>query len=133
MFHFARIGKPYCIACGHEIKKLSNEEILDTIMHLVKEIVSGEKGEKVLGVGVTKGKILIAAPVVVGRKGEYYQLLYDMLGRGFERALIDGKLVSLRDRIELSRTHTHNIDIVIDEFFVSEFADDPKGVRERVS
>ncbi len=130
---FARVGKPHCIACGREIQKLSNEEILETILHLVKDVVQNQKSEKVMGVGVSKAKLLIAAPVVVGRKGEYYQLLYDMLGRGFERALVDGKLVSLRDRIELSRTHTHNIDIVIDEFFLSEFSDDPKGVRERIS
>jgi excinuclease ABC subunit A len=92
-----------------------------------------KQDEKVLGVPVSKAKVMIAAPVVVGRKGEYYQLLYDMLGRGFERARIDGKAQSLRERIELSRTHTHNIDIIIDEFFVSEFSEDPRGTRERVS
>ena len=40
------------------------------------------------------------APVVVGRKGEYYQLLYDLLGKGFEKAKVDGKLVTLREQIE---------------------------------
>lgn len=70
---------------------------------------------------------------MVGRKGEYYQLLYDMLNKGYERAVIDGELRSLRERVELSKNKKHHIDIVVDEIFVSEFETDPKGSRERLS
>jgi excinuclease UvrABC ATPase subunit len=47
-----------------------------------------------MGVEINEDTCAHFAPVVVGRKGEYYQLLYDLLGKGFERAKIDGKLVS---------------------------------------
>ena len=56
---FARIGKPFCPNCGGEIKKLSPQEMIDTII----ESAEGKP-------------ITILAPVVRGRKGEYYQLLY---------------------------------------------------------
>jgi excinuclease ABC subunit A len=71
--------------------------------------------------------------MVVGRKGEYYQLLYDMLNKGFEKAIVDGGEKSLRTRIELKKNFKHDIDIVVDEIFVSEFQDDRKAARERAS
>ena len=130
---YARIGKPHCLKCGRQIHKLSNEEILKTIQNLIAKTSAKKKGAKVMGVDVSNAKIQILAPVVVGRKGEYYQLLYDMLGRGYEKARVDGKEVSLRERISLTKTKKHDIDILVDEIFVSEFKDDPKGTRERVS
>ena len=136
---YARVGKPHCLKCGRPIHKLSNEEILITIQKLVKSSLStpstksNRAKSKVLGVSIDKAKIQLYAPVVVGRKGEYYQLLYDMLSRGYERARVDGKKVSLRERVELTKTKKHDIDILIDEIFVSEFKTDPKGTGERLS
>src|SRR3989344_5741368 len=75
----------------------------------------------------------IFAPVVVGRKGEYYQLLYDLLGKGYEAVKIDGQIKQLREKIELTKTKRHDIDVLIDEIYVSEFTDDPKGSHERLS
>ncbi|MEK7628163.1 MAG: excinuclease ABC subunit UvrA [Patescibacteria group bacterium] len=129
---YARIGRPHCLACGHEVRKLSNDEIMATVLSLVDE-ARGEKSKKVMDVPVSPAKIRIISPVIVGRKGEYYQLLYDMLGKGYERAIIDNVEVSLRDRIDLQRHKKHTIEIVIDEVFVTEFETDPKGSRERVS
>ncbi len=131
---YARIGKPYCVACGHEVKKLSNEEILTLVLKMVDDArKSGSTKKAVMGVSVSDVKVTIASPVVVGRKGEYYQLLYDMLNKGYERAIIDDVPVSLRERVDLSKTKKHHIDIVIDEIFLSEFKDDTKGSRERAS
>lgn len=133
---YARIGKPHCLTCGREVKKLSNDEILDTVLRIVedarKQGGSG-KTKKELTSGVSHAMVRIAAPLVVGRKGEYYQLLYDMLGKGFEKAVIDGTPHSLRERIVLEKNVKHDIDIVVDEIFVSEFTDDPKAARERAS
>jgi len=70
---------------------------------------------------------------VVGRKGEYYQMLYDMLNKGFERAVVDGEEKSLRERIVMGKNDRHDIDIIVDEIFVSEFNDDVKGSLERAS
>jgi excinuclease ABC subunit A len=129
---YSRIGHPHCPICGREVKKLSNEEILETVLKAVEKTskLAKKSGVK-LTAGVSKAKIRISAPVVVGRKGEYYQLLYDMLNKGFETAIVDGAEQSLRSRIELKKNFKHDIDILVDDIFISEFSDDPKGARER--
>lgn len=129
---YARIGKPHCLTCGREIKKLSNEEIINLIITEV-QMVSKVKKSDVMGVEIDDRKVRVFAPIVVGRKGEYYQLLYDLLNKGYGQVRIDGTIKNLRDRIELSKTKKHDIDILVDEFFVSEFTDDPEGTRERLS
>jgi excinuclease ABC subunit A len=131
---YARIGHAHCPVCGREVRKLSNEEILESMLRLVEEArkSSVAQGNKLIA-GVSKSSIRISAPVVVGRKGEYYQLLYDMLNKGYEKAIIDNEEKSLRARVELKKNFKHDIDIVVDELFVSEFTDDPKGARERAS
>lgn len=91
------------------------------------------EGAQVMGVAVDKTAVTIYAPVVVGRKGEYYQLLYDLLGKGYERVVIDGKAQSLREKIVLDRNKQHSIDVLVDSIFVSEFARTTAGARERLS
>ncbi len=98
---FARAGKPYCPQCGKEIRKMTNEEIVDTVVEFAKK----NRDEK---------NILILAPAVLGRKGEYYQMLYDFLNAGFREVRVDGKLHNLRNRIELSRYKAHTIELVVD-------------------
>lgn len=130
---FARIGKPHCLTCGRQIKKLSNEEILETIIKTVEGINISDKKKNIMGVDVDDVKVQIFAPVVVGRKGEYYQLLYDYLGKGYEKVRIDGVVKKLRDRIELTKTKKHDIDILIDEFYISDIKNRSKDMRERLS
>ncbi len=136
---YARVGKPHCITCGREVKKHTNEEILESVLNIVdktrKESPSPKAtaNQRKLMKGVTNTKITITSPVVVGRKGEYYQLLYDLLNKGFEKVLIDGEEKKLRERIILEKNHKHDIDVVVDEIFVSEFSDDAKAARERAS
>jgi len=98
---FARIGKPFCPICKREIKKLSKDEIVNIILEKIKKLNSN--------------KIIVLSPVVFGRKGEYYQLLYDYLNKGFEKARIDKEFLSLHNRIELSRYKNHTIEILIDK------------------
>ncbi|HVM76871.1 MAG TPA: excinuclease ABC subunit UvrA [Candidatus Paceibacterota bacterium] len=98
---FARAGKPFCPTCGREIQKLTNEEIVDIAIDIAKD-------------NKDKKNLVILAPVVRGRKGEYYQMLYDFLNAGFSEVRVDGKYYSLRERVELSRYKTHNIDLVVD-------------------
>jgi excinuclease ABC subunit A len=112
---------------------LSREEILNAIKKIVKDTTKQSGGKKVMGVSVDNATVSLYAPVVVGRKGEYYQMLYDMLGKGYEEARIDGAQVSLRERVELKKTVKHDIDILIDRLFVSEFSTDKKGTDERLS
>ncbi len=117
---YARIGKPHCLVCGDEIKKLSNEEIINFALKKIK--------------GSKKGKsIQIFSPVVRGRKGEYYQLLYDMLGKGYVHARIDGKMKNLREQIILAKNKKHEIDILVDEIELVEFKEASKEARERLA
>lgn len=134
---YARIGQPYCLDVDVPIQKMSQDEILNLVLMSIenKEVKAATKkqAEKVMGIEVSKGRVAIFAPVVVGRKGEYYQMLYDLLGKGYETVKIDGQIKQLRDRIELTKTKRHDIDVLVDEIYVSEFTDDPKGSRERLS
>lgn len=131
---FARVGKPHCLNCGREIHRVSKEEILETVLKTINE--KTVRAKKVFGVNISDAKIKIYAPVVVGRKGEYYQLLYDLLGKGYEKVKIDGELFKLRDRIVLDKNKKHDIDILVDEIFISEFAHknkDSENAIERLS
>ena len=118
---FARVGKPHCLTCGREIHRISKDEILTTVLKTVTERTG--KAKKVFGVDIKDAKIRIYAPVVVGRKGEYYQMLYDMLGKGYDRVMVDGKVHRLRDQIILDKNKKHDIDILVDEIFLTEFGD----------
>lgn len=131
---YARVGQPYCLDVDVPIQKLSQDEILNIILKSIEDReVKKATNEKVLGIEVSKGRVSIFSPVVVGRKGEYYQLLYDLLGKGYEVVKIDGEIKRLREKIELTKTKRHDIDVLIDEIYVSEFSTDPKGSRERLS
>ena len=116
---FARVGKPYCPKCGEEIKKMTTDEIVDVAIQ-----ISNENKEK-------EGRnMVILAPVVRGRKGEYYQMLYDFLNAGFSEIRIDGKFMSLRERIELSRYKQHSIELVVDRLPSGvDFTDKDKRLR----
>jgi excinuclease ABC subunit A len=129
---YARVGKPHCLVCGREIKKHSNEEIIESIIESVTH-AAPKKVKKVMGVDINEDTVKIFAPVVVGRKGEYYQLLYDLLGKGFERAKIDGKIISLRERVELSRHKKHDISVLVDEILTADFARAKSASVERLS
>ena len=118
---YARVGRPHCLECGREIKKLSNEEILELIVKNVTTADYAKENKAVLGIPYNEARVKIFSPVVVGRKGEYYQLLYDLLGKGYEWVKIDGEMKKLREQIILSKTKKHDIDVLVDEFFVSEF------------
>ncbi len=129
---YARAGQPYCINHDVPIVKLSKEEMIGMVMERIASR-SPKKGEEVMGVEFDRTTVTIYAPVVVGRKGEYYQLLYDLLGKGYEKVMIDGKVQSLREKVVLDRNKRHDIDAVVDSIFVSEFIRTPDAARERLS
>ncbi len=132
---YARIGRPFSPISGLEVKKLSNQEISDFVLKKVKDFLKNTKGKEksVMGVSWNDALIEIYAPMVRGRKGEYYQLLYDMLSKGYETARIDGVTHNLRERVELSKTKKHDIDIMIDSFAVHEFTDRPADLEMRLA
>ncbi|MDP3989008.1 MAG: excinuclease ABC subunit UvrA [bacterium] len=116
---FARIGIPHCLTCGEPIDKVSKEEIVTFITQKL-----GAKS----AVGLH-----ILAPVVRGRKGEYYQLLYNLLSKGYSRVKIDGRFHDLRERIMMEKHSKHDIDVAIDEIGKDEYLADRKAFRERLT
>jgi len=138
---YARIGRPHCLICGTEINKLSNEEIRDFILDKIssKEKEVNSKNKAKVSNDTRPGKIdlpiyaEIFSPIVRGRKGEYYQLLYDLLGKGYSEILVDGERKSLRERINLSKTKKHEISVLVDSISLGEFKSDEKSVHERLS
>jgi len=134
---YARVGQPFCLDTDVPIQKLSQDEILGIVLKSIegKEVKDATKkqSEEVMGIEVSKGRVSIFAPVVVGRKGEYYQMLYDLLNKGYETVKIDGEIKQLREKIILTKTKRHDIDVLIDEIYVSEFTNDPRGSHERLS
>ncbi|KKW41383.1 MAG: Excinuclease ABC, subunit A [Candidatus Magasanikbacteria bacterium GW2011_GWA2_56_11] len=99
---FARIGQPFCPLCGTKIERLTIDQMLGQITKTL-QAEAGKGSEAV-----------VLAPVVRGRKGEYYQMLYDMYNSGFLEVRVDGKIKSLRDRIVLSKNFKHTIETVVD-------------------
>ncbi len=103
---FARLGEVYCPIDGVKIQRLS----IDEMIKIIKEEAQKDKVEY----------LTIFSPVVRGRKGEYYQLLYDYLNLGYREARIDGRIHSLHDKIELSRYQSHTIEIIIDKVSIKD-------------
>lgn len=123
---FARVGKPHCIKDGREIQRLTNDEMVDVVMKKIKgdiNTIQKAKGKK----------IKILAPVVRGRKGQYYQLLYDLYNSGFARVRIDGKEYRLDEQIKLKRYQQHTIEVVVDTIPLSLFISEKKDTRQRLA
>jgi excinuclease ABC subunit A len=143
---YSRVGHPHCLICGDEIKKLSNEEIKNFVLEKIveqlpaaKAIAEEKAGAKSLKDALNatttsaSGRVEIYAPIVRGRKGEYYQLLYDLLGKGYSYVRVDGEKKSLREQIVLSKTKRHNIDVLVDDISIADFISDRKSTEERLS
>ncbi|MCR4314688.1 MAG: excinuclease ABC subunit UvrA [Candidatus Uhrbacteria bacterium] len=133
---FARVGEPHCVTCGEKIQKLTNEEMVDVVLaHSslrlptkalttagtpAKQSLNKKIASSASSAGLprndegTLGSVKVLAPVVKGRKGEYYQLLYDLYNSGFARVRIDGKEFRLDQPIKLARYKAHVIEIVVD-------------------
>ncbi len=117
---YARIGKPYCVDCGERIQRLSNEEIINFILDKIKKIKYNDIKMNVMGVEYSHHNVNILAPIVRGRKGEYYQMLYDFLGKGYSEVMVDGERKSLREQITMDKNKKHNISVLIDSITIDE-------------
>jgi len=120
---YARIGKPYCPVCGTRIEKLSHEEIVNFVKERMGEAkLPGTLTEdSPLKASQGKSSVILLAPVVRGRKGEYYQLLYDLIEKGYSEVVIDGVTHKLRERIVMAKTKKHDIDVVVDSIPLADF------------
>lgn len=117
---YARIGRPHCLICGNEISRLSFDEIKHFVLEKIADRLAKAPDEKDRGLGLPL-YVEIFTPVVRGRKGEYYQLLYDLLGKGYNEVVVDGERKKLREQIILSKTQTHDIDALVDQINIYDF------------
>lgn len=129
---YARIGRPHCLICNNEIQKLSNDEISHFIMEKIKNRLKIAPKEKDRPMNFPL-YVELFSPLVRGRKGEYYQLLYDLLGKGFSEVIVDGERKKLREQIILSRNKKHEIDVLVDQINIYDFTNQKSGANERLS
>jgi excinuclease ABC subunit A len=117
---YARIGKPHCLICGNPIEKLSIEEIKNFILEKIADRLARAPKEADRPMNFPF-YVEIFSPIVRGRKGEYYQLLYDLLGKGYSEVLVDGERKKLREQIILTKTQKHSIDVLVDQINIYDF------------
>ena len=107
---FARVGVPHCPKCGIEIKK-------QTVDNIVEKVLAYPEGTK----------ILVNAPVVRGKKGEYKKELATFKKSGYARVEVDGNVYTLDEEINLDKNVKHEISVVIDRLVVKE------GIEKRLA
>lgn len=107
---FSSIGQPHCHQCGAEITKQSVEQIVSNVLVL-------PEGERVM----------VLAPIVRGRKGEFKKELEKLHKDGFVRARIDGEMRMLDEDIKLNKRSNHTIDVVVDRLLIKD------DVKERLT
>ncbi|MBI1953781.1 MAG: excinuclease ABC subunit UvrA [Candidatus Omnitrophica bacterium] len=94
---FARIGAPHCPRCARPIRRQTPQEMVEQILRLPKDKT-----------------LLILAPLVRGRKGEYRELFRQIQKEGFVRARVDGVLRELDRPVPLDKKRAHTIDVLVD-------------------
>jgi len=107
---FSSIGQPHCHQCGAPITRQS----VDQIIAGVTDLPEGER-------------VMILAPLVRGRKGEFKKELEKLHRDGFVRARIDGEIRQLDEQIPLDKRKNHSIEVVVDRLLMKD------GVRERLA
>ncbi|HTR22953.1 MAG TPA: excinuclease ABC subunit UvrA [Terriglobales bacterium] len=98
---YSSIGLPHCPKCGKPISRQSADQIVQRVMALTPE-----------------DRVMILAPIVRGRKGEFKKEMEKLVQHGFTRARVDGELVSLEDEIQLDKRKNHTIEVVVDRLLV---------------
>ncbi len=98
---YSAVGRPHCPNCGKPIARQSTEQIVQAILALRPD-----------------DRIMILAPIVRGRKGEYRKELEKLARDGFVRARVDGELRSLDEEIRLDRRKNHSIEVLVDRLLV---------------
>lgn len=106
---FARVGHPHCPLCGREISHMSREQITQAILALPEN--KGTYGKQGL-------RVLLLAPIVKDRKGEYKDLFADLRRRGYRKVRIDGKVYGLDEEVVLIKTNKHTIEAIIDQMVI---------------
>ena len=103
---FARIGHPHCYNCLREIEKQTVQQITESTLLLIKKLHTLSYKKPV--------RIIIYAPVVRDRKGEFKELFTNLKSKGYSAVRIDGQIFSLSDDLALIKTNKHTIEVIVD-------------------
>ena len=98
---FARIGHPHCPICGREVSQQTAEQIVDAVLALPDGT-----------------RLMLLAPLVSGRKGEYKHVFEEMRRAGYVRVRVDGQVRDLAEEIELDKYKQHTIEVVVDRLVI---------------
>ncbi len=107
---YASVGQQHCPSCGRPVGKQTAQQIVDSVL----EMPEGSR-------------ILVLAPLVQNRKGEYRDLLGDVQKRGFARVRVDGMIHALEERLALDKKLKHDIELVVDRLVVK------PGIQSRLT
>jgi excinuclease ABC subunit A len=100
---FARVGHPHCPKCGREITSQTVEQIVDSVTALP-----------------NGSRILILAPLVRDRKGEYQSVFDDLRKQGYVRVRVDKVIHDLSEPIQLDKNKKHTIEVVVDRLVIGQ-------------
>jgi len=100
---FARVGHPHCPKCGREITMQTVQQIVDSIQN----IPGGSR-------------IMILAPLIRDRKGEYQTVFDDLRKAGYARVRVDGQLYDLSEQIQLDKNKKHSIEAAVDRLIMGQ-------------
>jgi excinuclease ABC subunit A len=98
---YARIGHPHCPNCGREVSQQTIQQIVDAVLNLPEG-----------------SRIMLLAPLIQGRKGEYKNIFEEMRRSGYVRMRVDGKIVELSDEIDLDKQKKHTLEVVVDRLVI---------------
>lgn len=107
---FARVGEPKCPKHGIILKAQTVSQMVDWVLELPEAT-----------------KVMLLAPVVSARKGEYSKLFEDLQGEGFVRVRVDGEIFDLDEAPKLNQRQTHTIEVVVDRLKVN------KDLKQRLA
>ncbi len=116
---YASVGTPHCHRCGRAISRQTTEQIVASIMALAP---SGGKDRQDDG-----ARVMVLAPMVRGRKGEFRKLFEQLVRQGFLRVRVDKQLRPLDEPIPLDRRRNHTIEVVVDRLLLK------RGVESRLA
>jgi excinuclease ABC subunit A len=107
---YASVGEPHCHQCGRAISRQTTDQIVSSIMAQHERDSAGGNGDG--------QRIMILAPVVRGRKGEFRKLFEQLAQQGFVRVRVDKQLRQMDEEIRLDRRRNHTIEVVVDRLLL---------------
>jgi excinuclease ABC subunit A len=112
---YARIGHPHCPKCHRPIEQQTSEQIIDAVLDMPEG-----------------SRIMVLAPLVEARKGEFQSEFDDIRKAGFVRVRVDGEVRDLSEKIDLKKNIKHSIAVVVDRLVVSKEAEDKSRIADSV-